>query len=114
MVHSVPRWYSRRHMSGASAKYKKTIDNMFAQYAELFDEFAHIHTQYEKNPKKWQEKFNQVGVDVMDIMRDFERKLCHGMEKGQYASYSAKLADQYWAEIRIHFPLIDQVGVVIE
>ena len=101
-------------MAGSNAKYRKIIDAMFAENADLFDEFAHIHNEYEKNPKKWQEKYNQVGVDVMDIMRDCERKLCHGMERGQYASYSAKLADQYWAEIRTHFPLIDQVGVVIE
>lgn len=101
-------------MAGANAKYRKIIDEMFAQNAELFDEFAGIHNKYEKDAKKWQEKYNQIGADVMDVMRDCERKLCHGMERGQYANYSGKLADQYWAEIRTHFPLIDQVGVVIE
>ena len=101
-------------MATSRAKYRQIIDAMFAEHADLFAQFHPIHDEYAKNPKKFQATFNVVGADVMDILRDAERKLCHGMERGQFANYSSKLADQYWTEIRTHFPLIDQVGIVIE
>ena len=31
------------------------------------------------NPAKWQKIFNEYGGEVMDIMREYERKLCANM-----------------------------------
>lgn len=84
---------------------------MIEKNAALFDAFAPIHNGFAIDAKKWEEQFHTKGRDVVDVIRDWERRLCSGTEKGGYAAYSAKLAEKFWAEIKKKFPLIDQVGL---
>ena len=92
-------------------KYKHFYQLMSEQNSELLKKFLTIHDGFSKDPTKWEDNFHSVGRDVLDIMRDWERRLCSGTEKSHYAQYSSKLAEKYWEEIKKDFPLIDQVGV---
>jgi hypothetical protein len=92
-------------------KYKQYYDLMMQQNADAFAEFKKIHDAFEKDQKKWKTQFNEVGLPITDIIRDWEHRLCSGMERGKYANYSAKLAEQFQQEIKKTFPLIDLVGV---
>ncbi len=80
---------------------------------ELVAEFTKIHAGFAVDPQRWGDEFNRVGRDLLDAIRDWERRLCSGTERGGYGKYSANLADKYWAEIRREFPLIDRVGVTV-
>lgn len=86
---------------------------MMDQNAEKFKAFQPIHDGYAQDPGKYADEFHAEGRKILDIVRDWERRLCHGMEKGQYASYSAKLAEKFWDEIKKDLPKIEEVGVKI-
>jgi hypothetical protein len=95
----------------ADPKYKKYYQLMTERNKELFDKFSPIHTGFATDADAWADKFHTIGRDVVDVIRDWERRLCSGTEKGGYAAYSAKLAEKFWAEIKKDYPLIDQVGL---
>ena len=63
------------------------------------------------NPKKFEKEFNSFGLDVVDTIRFWERKLCSGMEKSNNGVYSDKLADKFWEVVRERYSHIDMVGV---
>lgn len=87
---------------------------MRAENKHIFDEFLFIHNLYKANKKANQVVFNEQGVVVRHIIEDWDRRLCKTMEKGNNATYSARLSEKFWAEVRTLFPLIDFVGVVIK
>ncbi|MDQ5951551.1 MAG: hypothetical protein QG639_832 [Patescibacteria group bacterium] len=93
-------------------KYKHYYNLMLTNNTELFETFSKIHQEFSTNPEKWADQFHSVGRDVKDVMRDWERRLCSGTEKGTYAQYSSKLAEKFWGEIKKNFPLIDEVGLI--
>lgn len=95
----------------ATPKYKKFYDLMLSKNGELFKQFSQIHAGFVMDEKKWAEQFHAVGRDVLDVIRDWERRLCAGTEKGGYGQYSAGLSDKFWAEIEKTLPLIKQVGL---
>lgn len=93
-------------------KYKHYYNLMVTNNSELFQKFSKIHQAFTTDPQKWQSQFHEVGRDVKDVMRDWERRLCSGTEKGNYAQYSSKLSEKFWSEIKKNFPLIDEVGLI--
>ena len=64
------------------------------------------------DPKKYQLALNVEGKKVVEVIHDYERRLCAHSEKGVYAKYSSNLADKFWETIRKQFPKIDFIGVV--
>jgi len=92
-------------------KYKSFIDQMYKDHKACFASFKVIHDNFALDRKKWRKDFDKQGSSVLDIMRDYEHKLCSGMEKGKYASYSIQLSEKYWEEIKKQFKFIDLVGV---
>lgn len=91
-------------------KHDKYYQLMILGNQELFARFS-VFTQSDlSDPKKAQE-FEEVGLEVLDTVRFWERKLCSGMERGRHAQYSNQLADKFWQQVRGDYPLIDQVGV---
>ena len=86
-----------------SAEDKKDPGTLMSRMAE--DQYI------EKDSKKWKVKFNELGLPITDIIRDWEHRLCSGMERGKFANYSAKLAEQFQNEIKKTFPSIDLVGL---
>lgn len=95
----------------SATKYKKFYELMTEQNTELFDKFQDIHDKFASGDKSVEAKFHELGLEVVDIMRFWERKLCSGMERGKNSVYSDKLADKFWGEIRKRFSHIDVVGV---
>ncbi|KKU26317.1 MAG: hypothetical protein UX37_C0003G0003 [Microgenomates group bacterium GW2011_GWA2_46_16] len=79
-----------------------------------FDNFQFIHDLYKDNKKANQVIFNEQGLVVRKIVEDWDRKLCGRMERGVNATYSARLSEKFWGEVRIRFPLIDFVGATIK
>lgn len=94
-----------------AARYKEYYSEMVASNKALFDEFKVIHDKYAENDERWKEKFNEVGKKVVEIIRDYEVRLCAHSEGGQYGRYANKLADKFWEEVRKMYPRIDFVGV---
>jgi len=94
-----------------AAKYKAYVDNMFVENKEIFASFQKVHDNFSLDRKKWRKKFDEQGAEVVEIMRSWEHRLCSGMEKGKYATYSIQLSEKFWQEIKKHFKLIDLVGI---
>ena len=92
-------------------KFEAVYLQMIEENRELFDTFKIIHDSYVLNPSINQDKFNMIGAEVVDIIRNYERILCGKTESGQYGKFSGKLSERFWHEVRINFPKIDFVGV---
>lgn len=95
----------------AQAKYLRFYELMTERHAELFDKFQKIHDQYTLDTQKWEGEFHAVGRDVLDVVRDWERRLCAGMERGTNAVYSQGLSEKFWGEVKKRFALIEEVGL---
>ena len=86
---------------------------MIAQNQKMFDSFMTLHNNFALDPDKFAQQFHSEGLDVLDVIRFWERKLCSGMEKGKNSQYSSKLAEKFWDEVRKQYSQIDQVGVQV-
>lgn len=95
------------------SEYKKAVQKMYDEHKELFDNFRDIHDEYALNPEKWQKLFNEYGKEVVEIAREYERRLCANMATGKYGQFSANLSSKFWVELKKIFPKIDFVGVTI-
>ena len=60
------------------------------------------------------EEFHQLGRDILDVVRDYDRRLCAAMGKGIYSTYSQKLSEKFWSLVRQDFSQIDMVGVKVK
>jgi hypothetical protein len=94
-------------------KHQKIFKQMLKENEALFADFERVHARYDLDPKTWQDKFNQVGQAVMELVKKYEDDLCRHSEKGQYANFSANLAEKFWELVRRKYPRIDFVGVKI-
>lgn len=95
-------------------KYKEYVDLMLTNHKDLFDEFKQIHDRYGLEGDKLQVEFNELGKKVLAVIRQWEDKLCGRSEGSGYASYSGGLAQKFQDEIRKIFPMIDNVGIIVE
>lgn len=93
-------------------KYKKAFKEMLEDNQKLFSEFKSIHDNFNKDPKNWQDKFNEEGTKILRVIRRYENNLCSRSENTRFGKYSATLSDKFWEEVRILLPLIDQVKIV--
>ncbi len=98
----------------SKAKYQDYFDQMIEENSELFEKFEAIHEQYKLNKQVNQDKFNDIGKEVREVIREWERKLCGAMERTRYSKYSQKVSEKFWKLIRDKFDQIDMVGVKIE
>jgi hypothetical protein len=92
-------------------KHQEYFNDMISNHKKLFDEFKDLHDNYEKDPKKYQDEFNEKGQEILEIIRRTENMLCSESEGGSYGKYSGTLADKFWEPVRLMFPKIDFVGV---
>lgn len=95
----------------ATPRYKEFYAMMLKQNSEIFDDFRKLHDNYAKDPKKWQAEFNKLGSDISDIIRDYENRLCRQSEGAGNSKFTTSLADKFRAEVKVHFPKIDFVGM---
>lgn len=92
------------------AKYKEILQNMLEIHNDLFTSFKEIHDKFAQNPKEFKKQFNEEGQDVLRVIQKWENILCSKSESGKYGTFSSKLSDKFWGEIRILFPLIGKIG----
>ncbi len=86
---------------------------MLEDHRQLFDSFTQTHRRYLTNRHAWQNAFNREGEKVLNVIKEYEDKLCAHSEKGQFNKFSANLAEKFRQEVKKMFPLIDFVGVKI-
>ncbi len=84
---------------------------MLDVHKDMFTKFKDIHDKYARNPAPHQLEFNEIGAQVLDVIRKYENKLCGTSERGGYGKYSHNLSDKFWSGIRAIFPKIDFVGI---
>ena len=94
-------------------KYRECFREMISLHEDKFASFKELHDKYDLDQKKWQQDFNEQGKEVVEIIREWEQKLCGKMERGDKAVYSARLAEKFWGEVKAFFPMIDYVVVTI-
>lgn len=92
-------------------KYQTFISLMRQDNKELFDNFQLVHDAFVLAPEINKARFNQIGYEVLDVIRDYERRLCGKSESGQFGKFSSGLAQHFWDEIRKVYPKIDFVGI---
>jgi hypothetical protein len=97
----------------AKTKYLKFYELMTEKNSELFDRFQKIHDEYLVDSKKNEAKFHQEGQEVLDVIRDWERRLCSGMERGVNAVYSQKVSEKFWGEVKKRFSLVEKIGIKV-
>jgi len=92
-------------------KYQLFFQLMHDNNKELFENFKQVHDAYAIAPEVNKARFNQIGSEVLDVIRDYERRLCGKTESGQYGKFSSGLAQHFWDQIRKLYPKIDFVGI---
>ncbi len=95
-------------------KYKEYVQKMLSENRKLFDDFRIIHDKYALNSDGLQEEFNKKGEKILEIIREYENKLCANTERGVYNKFSGNLAQKFQDEIRKIFPMIDYIGLKTE
>ncbi len=94
-------------------QYQKFFAMMMEENKELFDNFQGIHDAYVLNPELNQAKFNSIGSEVLDVIREYERKLCGNMNAGKYGAFSSNLSQKFWDHIRKVYRKIDFIGAKV-
>lgn len=94
-----------------AVKYKQYYQQMMEAHGEEFAAFRPIHDGYVHDRKAWSARFHSEGQKILDIVREWDRRLCSGMERGQFAGYSSKLSEKFWAEVKKQFSHIELIGV---
>lgn len=92
-------------------KYKQYFTEMLSGNQKVFDEFKKVHDLFSSDRMKYQNEFNRQGEQIMDIIRDWEKRLCSRMEGGKNGVYSANLSEKFRDEVRKTYPKIDLIGV---
>lgn len=95
-----------------ATKYKEYFDRMINTNKNVFDNFNKLYNEYIKDQDNLQSRFNSEGKLVLEVIREWENKLCSQTEKAGFGNYSTNLSEKFWAEIRKTYPLIDYVGVI--
>ena len=91
-------------------RHHQAFQDMLSQHQQLFSDFQQTHNAYVAHPQSSQNYFNELGKQVLSIIRDTENRLCAQTERGGYSKYSANLSEKFWSLVRSHFPKIDLVG----
>ncbi len=94
-----------------AAKYRQLFLDMMQEHRDLMLDFKDVHDKFIENEDAFKAEFNEKGAKVVEIIRDYERKLTSQQDKGQYSKFSSGLSDKFWDQIRSFLPRIDFVGV---
>ncbi len=92
-------------------KSQQYFQDMVENHKDLFDAFKVVHDQYVLDAKKYQQQLNELGEDVLKIIRRYENMLCSESEGGKFGKFSSKTADKFWEYVRGFLPKIDSVGL---
>lgn len=96
-----------------AVKYKEYFNKMVDDNKVLFESFKMLHDEYGLNGTGLQDKFNKEGEKILDIVREYENRLCSNTERGMYNKFSTNLAEKFQNEVRKKFPMIDHIGLKV-
>lgn len=96
----------------ARPKYEICFQEMLEQNRELFERFITLHNNYAIQPEKYQQEFNELGDEVLSVIRKYENRLCAKSGSTGYGKYTTALADKFQAIVKEYFPKISQIGIV--
>lgn len=94
-----------------AAKFKQYFQMMLEDNKEMFENFKDIHDHYVMEPQKYQKLFNQYGQEILDIVQEYENRLCSKSEGGGYGKYSTALADKFRLEVKNYLPKVNSIGL---
>ena len=94
-----------------ATKFKEYFQMMLEDNREMFENFKDIHDHYVMEPQKYQKLFNQYGQEILDIVQEYENRLCSKSEGGGYGRYSTALADKFRLEVKNYLPKINSIGL---
>ena len=94
-------------------KYKKMFQEMLSAHADLFEAFDEIHALYVLDPDANQKRFNEEGEKILEVIREYEDRLCSRSQSTGYAAYTTRLAEKFQELVKSRYPKIDHVGVLI-
>ena len=94
-----------------AAKFKQYFQMMMDENKEAFEKFKNLHDHYTLEPQKYQEEFNKEGQKILDIVQDWENRLCSKSEGSGYGRYSTNLAEKFRNEVKIYLPKINSIGL---
>ncbi len=84
---------------------------MVDAHASDFAAFKSVHDMFVLDRKTWQNQFHDLGKKILEIIRDYESRLCASMERGNFAAYSNKVSEKFWSEIKKDYSHIELIGV---
>ena len=93
-------------------KYKEYFDKMVSENKDAFDNFTKAHFEYSIDPDLHQDMYNIEGEKILKIIHEYEDRLCKHSESAGFGKYTVNLAEKFQDEVRSHFPLIDNVGII--
>src|SRR3989344_4998605 len=97
-----------------ATKYKEYYDRMIQVNQSVFDVFNKLYNEYIKDQDRLQERYNSEGKKVLEIIREWENKLCSQTEKAGFGNYATNLSEKFMSEVRKTYPLIDYIGVIVK
>jgi len=86
---------------------------MLDQNKKLFEVFRQVHDEYSKDPKYYQSIFNEIGVQVQDVVLRYENMLCSGQESNRMGKYSTGLSEKFHHKIKSEFPKYNSIGMEV-
>jgi hypothetical protein len=86
-------------------RYKQAVKELYTKNQKLIDEFNKLALGTTE--------FDAVGRQLQTIVRQAEHYLCGKMEGSGHGSYSANLADKFYAELKTIIPNYYLIGVEI-
>lgn len=84
---------------------------MLSENKDVFESFRTVHDKYSLDSDKYQEEFNNEGGKILEIVHEWENRLCSQSEKGGYGKFTGGLAEKFQAEVKKFFPMIDHIGL---
>lgn len=93
-------------------KYKQYFEKMVEENKQLFDEFKAVHAKYDLDDGANQDEFNKLGEKVLDVIHEWENRLCKTSEGAGFGSFTTNLAAKFQEEVKKSFPLFDHIGIV--
>jgi hypothetical protein len=95
----------------SSTRFREAYDQMIHDNQALFDRFQIIHDAFALNENENRDEFNEVGKEVMNIVRKYEDILCRRSEETGHGGYTTALAEKFQNEVRKNFPKVDSIGI---
>ncbi len=94
-----------------AAKFKEYFELMLKDHKETFENFKDIHDHYTLEPTKYQKQFNDYGKEILEIVQEYENRLCGKSEGSGFGRYTVQLADKFRAEVKKYLPKINSIGL---